>query len=162
MNVGKKFEADFKASVPPEVYFLRLHDSAVGFDTVNSTQRFAPKSPYDAVLCRRGVMYALELKTTSGKSMSFDGSSPNIKERQVEELLKAEGGGAVAGLVLNFRAYGQTYFIQASRFRRFMYMAGKKSISVEDARRIGILIPCRKLKVNYRYDLSVLWREKDE
>ena len=56
MNAGKRFEQDFKASVPADVYYLRLHDSAIGFDIEHSTQRFAIQSPYDVVLCRDSRM----------------------------------------------------------------------------------------------------------
>lgn len=51
-NAGKVFEDDFKASVPDDVYFVRLHDAALGFDVKHSTQRFSLKSPYDAILCK--------------------------------------------------------------------------------------------------------------
>lgn len=162
MNAGKRFEQDFKASVPADVYYLRLHDSAIGFDIEHSTQRFAIQSPYDVVLCRDSRMYALELKSNQEKSMSFAGSSPRIKARQVDELIKAEKAGAVAGLVLNFRSYEETYFIIASVFQVFMEMSGKKSINVDDARGMGVLLPARKLRVNYRYDLSPIWGEKGE
>ena len=55
-NVGKKFEVDFKASIPADTYYLRLHDSSIGFDIENSTQRFALKSPFDCILYRKGRM----------------------------------------------------------------------------------------------------------
>jgi len=159
LNTGKKFEEDFKKSVPIGTYYLRLHDSAIGFDVENSTQRFSLKSPYDIVLCKNGRMYAFELKSNQEKSMSFYGKTSKIKEKQVEELIKAEKSGAFAGLILNFRCFPETYFIKASDFRRFMDVCGKKSININDARSIGILVPHRKLKVNYRYDLSVLLGE---
>lgn len=160
MNPGKRFENDFKASVPEGVYYLRLHDSAIGFDIEHSTQRFAIKSPYDVVLCRDGQMYALELKSNQETSMSFVGSSPRIQMRQVDELIKAERSGVVAGLVLNFRTFEETYFVPASVFKVFADMSGKKSVNIHDARGLGRLIPARKLKVNYRYDLSPIWAER--
>lgn len=156
MNPGKQFEEDFKKSVPKDVYYLRLHDSAIGFDVASSTQRFALQSPYDVVLCRQGRMYALELKSNQEKSMSFSGKTPRIKERQVDELVKAENANAIAGLVLNFRSQEETYFILASEFKRFMETCGKKSINIADARSIGVLIPCKKLKVHFRYDLNTI------
>lgn len=156
MNPGKQFEDDFKKSVPKEVYYLRLHDSAIGFDIENSTQRFALQSPYDVVLCNKGRMYALELKSTKDKSFSFSGKTPKIKPRQVDELIKAENSNAIAGLVLNFREQVETYFIKASEFKNFMEMSSKKSINIAEVRKIGTLLPCRKLQVHYRYDLDVL------
>ena len=156
MNEGKRFEADFKASVPKDVYYLRLHDSTGAFDVEHSQQRFALRSPYDVVLCRDGIMYCFELKTNGGKSMSFSGASPRIKQRQVDELLKAEAAGAVAGLILNFRSTGETFFIHASDFKRFTESTARKSISIYDARKIGYFIPRRKLRVNYRYMLDTV------
>lgn len=157
LNPGKQFEEDFKKSVPPDVYYLRLHDSSIGFDIENSTQRFALKSPYDVVLCKNGQMYAIEQKSNKEKSMSFgDGKSARIKTAQVDNLIKAELAGAIAGLVLNFRTYEETYFIKASIFKEFMATCGKKSINIDDSRRIGILLPSRKLKLHSRYDLEPL------
>lgn len=157
MNPGKQFEEDFKKSIPADTYYLRLHDSSIGFDVEHSTQRFALKSPYDIVLCRNGQMYSLEQKSNKEKSMSFgDNKNARIKTAQVQNLLKAEQAGAVAGLVLNFRTYEQTYFVKASDFDMFMRTSGKKSINMADASRIGVLIPCRRLKVHYRYDISVI------
>jgi len=155
-NTGKIFEDDFKASVPRDVYYLRLHDSSIGFDIAHSTQRFSLKSPYDAVLCKNGKMYALELKSHKGKSMSFgDKKDKVIKMRQVENLLAAkEVGGAVAGLILNFSDYEETYFIDARKFYDFTQTCGKKSINLDNVREFGIKIPCEKKKTHYRYDLN--------
>lgn len=154
MNCGKIFENDFKKSVPKDVYCLRLTDSAIGFDVNNSTQRFALKSPYDFVLCKDGRMYAIELKSNAGTSISFDGEKPEIKPSQIKNLLKAECSGAVAGLLLNFRKTNETFFIPVGIFKRFVDTCSKKSININDAKSIGIEIPARKLKVHYRYNLS--------
>lgn len=76
MNEGKRFENNFKKSVPKDAYYLRLHDSSIGFDIENSTQRFALKSPFDCLLYRKGRMYCLELKTVKDGGISYAGSSP--------------------------------------------------------------------------------------
>jgi len=155
-NTGKLFEDNFKASVPEDTYYVRLHDAAIGFDTKNSKQRFAPKSPYDAILCRAGQMYAIELKSHKEKRFSFGEKNADIKKRQVKNLTDAETAGAVAGVVLNFSDYEETYFIWATEFWNFMETCGKKSINLDDARKLGTLIPCKKKKVRYKYDLEVL------
>jgi len=77
-NTGKLFEDDFKASVPENTYYVRLHDAAIGFDTKNSKQRFAPKSPYDAILCRAGQMYAIELKRINHNYFVSNKNEPYI------------------------------------------------------------------------------------
>lgn len=160
MNPGKRFEKDFKASVPGDVYYLRLHDSAVGFDIKNSTQRFSIKSPYDVVLCRNGKMYAFELKSTNKQSVSFDGSNPMIKEWQVEALESVDQAGGVSGVVLNFRSSAETYFLNIRVFEWLANRVGRKSLNIKDVREWGVRLPEKKLRVNYRYDLSPLWVEE--
>jgi len=155
-NQGKRFEQDFKSSIPADTYYLRLHDSSIGFDIKNSTQRFALRSPFDCVLYRKGRMYCLELKTTLLSSVSHLGSSPMIKEHQIKELIKASEYGITSGFILNFRKTEHTYFLPIAQFIFLKHMSSKKSMNENDIKGISLLIPGRKLKVNYRYDLSVL------
>lgn len=160
-NPGKIFEDDFKASVPDGVYFLRLSDASIGFDIEHSTQRFALKSPYDAILCQHGQMYALELKSNSGTSLSFDGKTPRIKRKQIENLVKAkQEGDAVAGIIINFRTYEETYFIDAEVFWSFMENTTKKSVNIQEVRNIGIRIPEQKKITHKRYDVQVVLDQK--
>ncbi len=77
-NPGKVFEDEFRDSVPKDAYFLRLHDSATGFDVEKSAQRFSPKSPYDCIICREGQMWCFELKSTKGPSIQFKGHTPKL------------------------------------------------------------------------------------
>ena len=163
MNTGKRFETDFKSSIPEGVYYKKLADPAIGFDIASSTQRFAPKPPYDAVACKNGRMFALELKSSTTKSMSFKGKSPNIKKDQVDNLILAEQAGAVAGLVLHFSKLGETYFVWASKFKEVSESLGKSSINVSEVRDIGLPIPTHKRKVTYWYELDCLfdlWKQK--
>lgn len=172
-NIGKLFEEDFKHSANG-MYYLRLHDSATGFDFQNQgndhsvrtrngssgrTLRFSIKSPYDAVLCKNGQMCCVELKSVGGTSASFGDKDNNvIKLRQVKALLKAETDGhALSYLVIHFRKYGETYAIRPTTFLIFTKLCHKKSINRDDAKEIGKRIPERKLKVHYRYDLTVLF-----
>jgi len=157
MNQGKQFEQDFKKSIPADTYYLRLHDSSIGFDIENSTQRFALKSPFDCILYRQGRLYCLELKSTLFSAISHAGSNPIIKEHQVQELIKAAGYGAIAGFILNFRKTEHTYFLPIAQFEFLRQTLKKKSINEKDLQDYAVLIPQRKLRVNYRYDLSVLW-----
>lgn len=155
MNDGKRFEQNFKKSIPKDVYYLRLQDSANGFDQTSETLRFAAKSPYDCILFKSGTMYALELKSTKDKSISFAGSSPMIKQHQIDELTKAHTFGIEAGFIFDFRN-NATYYVQIDAFNEFILTLDKKSINVKEVEQIGVLIPRKKLQVNYKYDLSVL------
>lgn len=156
MNTGKIFENNFKKSIPEDVYYLRLHDSSIGFDIENSTQRFALKSPYDCILYTKGKMYCLELKSTKSKAISYAGSSPMIKENQIKELIRASGFGCHAGFILNFRDTNNTYYLPIAQFDFLRNTSSKKSMNEKDIKDISILIPSKKLKVNYRYNLSEL------
>ena len=117
MNQGKIFEEDIKKSIPEDVYYLRLHDSAIGFDIENSTQRFSLKSPYDAILYRNSKMYALELKSTNAGEYRLP-EAIMIKEHQIKELTKAAQYGIEAGFLINFRESG-TYYVPVHSFLAF-------------------------------------------
>lgn len=160
-NPGKQFEADLKASIPSDVYFLRLTDSAIGFNVAESTQRFAPKSPYDCILYKAPTMYALELKSTISTSLSFKGKSPMIKEHQIKKLGEAASKGVNAGFLINFRKSNNTYYLSIQAFNEITQygMLGKSSISELDIAQSGkaIKIEQRLKKVNYSYNLSPLF-----
>lgn len=160
MNEGKRFELNFKKSVPDDVYYLRLPDSSIGFDIENSTQRFALRSPYDCILYREGKMYCLELKSTSNTAVSFAGSNPMIKEHQVKQLINALRYGCEAGFVINFRN-GDTYFLPIDKFVLLTTNIGKKSINESDVSGCSFWIPSTRLRTNYRYDLSILFKAGD-
>jgi penicillin-binding protein-related factor A (putative recombinase) len=157
-NFGKRFELDFKNSIPSDTYYLRLHDSALGFDIQNSTQRFSLQSPFDCVLFREGRMYALELKSTCNRLISFSGHTPMIKQHQIDELIKAASFGITAGFVVNFRDTEHTYFLPIAQFEFIRQAIGKKSFNEKDIQGLVVEIPSKKLRVNFRYDLSALWR----
>lgn len=163
-NAGKEFEKQFKASVPGDVYILRIPDSAIGFNIEESSQRFAVKTPYDFVAFKKPYMYALELKSTSTNSVSFRGSSPMIKDHQVKALRAAAQKGIKAGLIINFRKSNNTYFVPIGEFDGLTQhgMCTKSSLSEFEISKRGnvILIPQRLKKVNYEYDLSILFKEE--
>ena len=73
-------------------------------------------------------------------------------------LVEAEGyHGTVAGLILNFRKYEETYFVRISDFYRFRNETEKKSINRDDVLKLNpILIPQTLKKVRYDFDISSL------
>lgn len=160
-NVGKQFEQNFKDSVPSDVYYLRLHDSSIGFDVANSTQRFALKSPFDCILYKHPQMHALELKSTSSTSISYKGKTPMIRPHQLEKLREAAAKGIKAGFIFNFRGSHHTYFISIQDFDAITdyQMTSKCSISELTIFQSGkaIMIPQSIKRVNWKYDLSVLF-----
>ena len=150
MNEGKRFEQNFKKSIPADVYCLRLTDSSPAGFGENENMRFSIQSPFDFILYKNGKMFALELKSTKGKSISFSGSSPMIKEHQVKALTQASRFGIIAGFVLNFRGNG-TYFLPIQKFNDFTNSTTRKSIDLSHCKLEGIEMYETKLKVNSRY-----------
>jgi penicillin-binding protein-related factor A (putative recombinase) len=79
-----------------------------------------------------------------------------IKQHQIDELIKAASYGIVSGFVLNLRD-GGTYFLPMAQFEFLRQTIGKKSFNEKDIKGLALEIPSKKLRVNYRYDISVLW-----
>jgi len=146
MNAGKQFEKDFKASILDDQFFLRLHDA--GGWSKSTDLRFTPSQLCDCLLFTHGILYLLELKSHTGKSI------PASCLKQTDNLAKIDTVGTLPAFVCNFRDYSETYLIGAYYVQQELTV--RKSLSLETCRELGILIPQRKLRVHWRYDLSVL------
>ena len=72
-GVGKVFENNFKKSMPDYALLYRLPDAAQSFGK-SSNLRFSNKNPFDFILfdSKWKILYALELKSVKGKSISFE------------------------------------------------------------------------------------------
>lgn len=166
MNVGKIFEQEFKESITKynkendSLYLLRLTDSATGFGQDSSAVRFSARSPYDFLLHQKdGKTFALELKSCAGNSITFSflENSKMVKYHQIINLEKAEKYGIIAGFLLNFRKFEETYFWDISSFLEFTQDLTKKSFNRDDVKNNnGILIPQQKKKVKFTYDIQSL------
>ena len=146
MNEGKQFEKDFKASVLDSQFYLRLNDGGGWSDAENT--RFTAKNLCDCVLFSKGTLYLAELKSHTGKSV------PASCLKQVDPLCKIDMDKVVPCFVVNFRDYSETYLIGANRVKE--ELAIRKSLSLDTCRKLGTMIPQKKLRVHWRYDLSVL------
>lgn len=98
------------------------------------------------------IDFALELKSTgTQKSLPFD----RIKPHQLKGLQKARAAGLVAGLVVEFpdvSTDGEVFFIPIEVLIRHIETAERKSLSIDAARRFGVLIerdPVRGSKHRY-------------
>lgn len=108
---------------------------------------------------------ALELKTTES-SLTFwkeefetnnKKTTFNIKKHQIIGLKSAsEHKGVIAGLLINFRKTNKTYFAHINDFIRLTEHISKKSVNEMDVSSVGLLIPQRQLRVNWRYDVQFL------
>lgn len=147
-NVGKRFEENWKASIPSDVFYYRLKDQA-------QSDCFLFSSPY---------MYALELKSVGTSSISFERTKEEkgvIHYHQIKGLREFVGyKNMIAGFLFNFRKKNNmetTYFQHINDFDRMIASMDKKSFNEKDLKKFNpIIVNSRKLKINYRYHVSEL------
>lgn len=157
MNAGKKFEQNFAKSIPKEVYFMRIKDSANNFSRSESST-FATTNPFDCFVVYKGLFLPIELKSTKGKSFSIQSQNlengKDIKYHQIKSLERAQSFDNIyAGFVLDFRE-SNTYWINISDFINFILSTDKKSINEKDViMSNSILINKKIMRVNYKYDV---------
>lgn len=142
--------------------YYRLKDPAQGFSGGENT-RFSLHNPCDVFLFKCPYLIALELKSVNGTSLSFslEDNKKVIKKCQIDglkELVKFQG--IFGGFLINFRKTEKTYYISINDFERFVNSTSKKSINEKDILKFnGVIIPQRKKKVRYVYDINFLMNE---
>ena len=146
---GKKFEEDFKNSVPDNWFMFRLNDNQ-GYSGTND--RFTLKNPFDFIMYNGIKLYCLELKSTLGKSIPFN----NIKDHQENGLIKYSYCiETVCGLIVNYRELETTIYIHIGNYLEYKGAAKRKSLPIEDAKKIGVIIPQELKRTRYKYDVSL-------
>ena len=162
MNVGKKFERDFQKSVPDYALIYRIPDPAQSFGGSNNL-RFSKKNPFDFLMWDSNgrTLFALELKTVAGKSISFErekGENKEIHLYQINGLTEwSKYNGIIAGFVISFRSIDKTIFLRIENFNRLVELIEKKSFTIQDLENNNIdyfVIPQTLLRVRYRYDVD--------
>ncbi|MFB5758894.1 hypothetical protein [Paenibacillus medicaginis] len=165
-NAGKEFEEQLEESAKKlNLFFLRIKDVHIPVELRNRIR--LSQNKYDCLLYNGEVLFALELKSTASKSVSFD--EKIIKQHQIDNLLVADGfKGVKAGFIFNFRDYeNKTYFVPIKEFIKYKDIAenqikehtykskvNKSSISLDICNEIGIEINNYKKKVKYHYHLN--------
>ena len=166
-NVGKKFENNFKDSIPEDVMYHRLHDAPQSWAQDKGT-RFSWQNPCDAFLFTDGMLLALELKTTKDKFYTFEkekdtNKTAKIHYHQIEGLKEfAKYNKCVPGFVLNFRVnedtdkYNEvTYFIHINNFVKMINELNKKSFTILDLLKYSpIKIESIKKRTNFKYGID--------
>ena len=148
-NEGKKFEEDFKKSVPDDVYFLRLQDAG-GWSNADNT-RFTVSNICDAIMFKVPFLHMVELKSHKGKSIPFS----CIREKQLLKLAEADMySGVVAWFIFNFRSVESTYAVRASKLIIFKETTERKSIPLDFCAANGIYIPAAKKRTRWTYLLE--------
>ena len=152
MNEGKKFEEDFKKSVPLDFFYYRLRDNAASFSGGDNV-RFTSHNICDCLIMAKDKLYLLELKSHKGSSLPLNCIRPN----QLEGLVKAESYKNVyAAFVINFRDKEKTFIISANKLYEFIGNTTRKSIPIKFIESNGKEIRSERKKVRYRYDLEFL------
>ena len=106
------------------------------------------------------VLYTLELKSVGTTSISFERTKEDkgvIHKHQIDNLLKfSTYENAGSGFVLDFRVSDKTYFCMIEEFINMVNNLDKKSFNEKDLYEWcnPIEIEKKKLKVNYRYNVS--------
>ncbi len=142
-NEGKRFEEDFRNSIPPDIFYLRLKDDTAGFKGVNN--------PCDFILFKTPLLFLLELKSTKDLSLPFS----KIRDNQIDKMgLAVTKKNVYGGFIVNFRQVEETYYLSHSLVDEYMKTANRKSIPIKWCREFGTLIPQQKKRVRYNYDIS--------
>lgn len=150
-NEGKKFEEDFRNSIPDNVFYYRIKDSSNFHQTT--------KNMCDFIIFESPYLLLLELKSTKANQFSTD--EKIIKQHQVDSLYDAHMKHLFvkSGFVLNYRGrelktktvLPETYFIPIHEMRKVYYK--EKSVHKDLAREIGVKIPYRKKITRYEYNI---------
>ena len=173
MNEGKRFERDFKASVPADAWCYRLRDSPVSYYGGSGAEgiRFAQDNLCDFVLYRAPTLYLLELKTVGTRSAAltslfgrFDPDKGTYKkQKHLQDMADAAVRRSLQALVvLNYRLAEHTYALPAADVLDFVRQAiagGRKSIPEDWCREHGRPVNARRLRVNWRYDVAAMMDE---
>jgi len=152
-NEGKKFEEDFQKSVPKDWFVYRLKDSAGSWSNT-SASRFTPKNSCDFFMFTGKTLFGIECKSFKGKSLSYS----NISDNQLEDLTDFCIGPPhkIFGVfALNFRDINETYLVPAFIVNSLKLSGARKSLSLEEVKANGTLIPQTLKRTRYWYDLSV-------
>lgn len=155
MKSGKRFESNFKSSVPKDIFCYRLKDGTANWNTSDkSDTSFQASNICDFILADGEYVVLAELKNHRGKSLPLSCIRPN----QLEEMLKYDKFVFVKPMfIVNFEDLNECYALSVEWVKDFIELGQRKSISVSDMREWGTEVPCTKKKVNSVYDLSVLF-----
>lgn len=150
MNSGKRFEQNWKKSIPKDIFYYRFRDGSSSWGG-NDKVRFQQTNICDCLMFDGDYLYLLELKSTKGKSLPFD----NIKKHQIDDLLwVSKYANTICGLVIEFSELEECYFIEISHFKTFYDSTDRKSIPIDYLRGKGMKIGVEKKKINSKFNVG--------
>lgn len=155
MNSGKRFENNFKKSVPSDIFFYRFKDGSSAWGG-NDKVRFQSSNICDCELFDGNRLYLFELKSIKGKSIPFG----NIRENQLKELSEAQKfKNIIAGIVIEFNELERAFFIDIKNVIEFMKTSDRKSIPLDYLEIEGIEIEVTKKRTNCSFNIRKLLSE---
>ena len=153
MNNGKRFEQNFKKSIPKDVCCIRLNDGTCSWGDKETT-RFQATNICDFILFDGEYLVLAELKNHHGKSLPLS----CIRKNQLEQMLKYDEFVSVKPmLIVNFEDVDKCYALNIDLLDDFIKAGERKSIPISYFEEWATEIPSRKKKVNTEYRLDVLF-----
>lgn len=149
-NSGKLFEEDFfkSSSNAPDVDIIRLRDPIGGQAGIRNI--------CDYIVYKFPFIYYFELKTRQGNTLNFK----EISSVQYEGLKERSGKlGIIPGFIVNFSDYNEVYFIHIDYMVELREKQGKKSLHIEDARKLGVLLTGQRKRTRFTYNISKFLKE---
>jgi recombination protein U len=152
LNSGKRFEQNFRDSVPVGIFFYRFRDGTSSWGGgENSATRFQAKNICDCMMYDGNYLYLLELKSHKGASLPLSA----IRESQIKNLMEADKHMNVeAGLIVNFADAEEVYYMPIEQAYKWFFNGIRKSIPIKEFRDNCIQIKGCKKKTNYVYDIN--------
>lgn len=151
MNTGKRFENNFRLSVPNDIFYYRFKDGTSSWDKGTIT-RFQHKNICDSLLFYGERMFLIECKSHKGKSLPLS----RIRDNQVTELLDASKyNGIVAGILVEFSDLREYYFLEINMLLNFTFeYPDKKSIPVKYFTEYAYQLKKELKPVNVKLDIK--------
>lgn len=170
-NAGKVFEDCFKKSIPNYCLLIRIPDPPQAFAQRIDT-KFSRKNvcDYYCFQSQTQVFYALELKSTKYKSMTFEDialENPPKKMIHKHQILGLHNyslyENVVAGFIFNFRDEKnnteRTYFQNIKDFEAMCKKINKHSFNEIDLLlNNAVKIQGQKKRVHYKWDLDEFFK----
>ena len=157
-SIGKIFEQNWKASIPEGIFVYRPPDAAQSFQS-NSNLRFSLRSPCDYFIFNGQYLWALELKSVAGTSISFECCNTDkgvIHDYQIKTLKEFRTyPNVISGLLIDFRKSCNTYFLSIDYWDQLINSINKKSFTEKNLLDYSsaIWIEKKKLRINYKYNV---------
>lgn len=153
MTDGKRFEENFKSSIPSSAWCYRFKDGTASWGGGDNT-RFQAFNICDFMVVNEDYCYLFELKSISGTSIPF----ANIRDTQLKEMEDAcQYPFLYPAFIFNFRKFEKTYCIRADFVIDYIRESGRKSIPFDWAVENGIELKGEKMRTNWKYDVKQMF-----